>query len=310
MLSEFNMTFIGTTVIGLEDASIKETNGKLYSPGRISFEKIPENPLTVDTIYELLTSFEFKDLKGIIKKINETEIVLSGTYKCMCKRTGKQDFNSMILEHEIGRIIDKKNKGLEYSRDDPETIIYIDVLDNKLNLGILKERNLSKREYRFHLHNQTTPTLVASSTIKYLNIQKNESLLCIDCKDGVVPIEATLQNIEIIAQDSNPNNIRNAEINAKLAKKEIEFQLKNVDQIEASPDYIITQIVFSKDKKGPHKKINDIFQFAKKNMKNKMAIITNHPEDIKIFCPKEIKLTEQKDIRHGGLNLTIQIYSL
>jgi len=45
-------------------------------------------------------------------------------------------------------------------------------------------------------------------------------------------------------------------------------------------------------------------------MKNKMAIITNHPEDIKIFCPKEIKLTEQKDIRHGGLNLTIQIYSL
>ena len=120
----------------------------------------------MDTIYKLITSFEFKDLKDIIKQINETEIVLSGTYKCMCKRTGKQDFNSMILEHEIGRIIDKKNKDLEYSRDDPETIIYIDVLDSKLNLGILKERNLSRREYRFHLHNQTTPTLVASSTIK------------------------------------------------------------------------------------------------------------------------------------------------
>lgn len=304
------MAFIGTTVIGLEEASIKETNGKLASPGRVSFEKIPESPLTLDTIYELITSFEFKNLKEIISKINATEIVLSGTYKCLCKRTGKQDFNSMVLEHEIGRIIDDKNEDLEYSRDNPETIVYIDVLDSKLNLGILKKRNLSKREYRFHLHNQTTPTLVASCIIKYLDIKQNETLLSIDCKDGVIPIEATLQNIEIIAQDSNPNNIRNAEINSKLAKKDIKFQLKNIDQIEASPNYIITQIIFSKDKKGPHKKVNDIFQFAKANMKNKLAILTNHPEDIKMFCPKEIKLEEQKDIRHGGLNLTLQIYSL
>ncbi len=304
------MTFIGTTVIGLEESAIKETNGQLKSEGRVSFEKYPKNPLTIDTIYELVTSFKFKDLKDIKNKIKETDIILSGTYKCMCKRTGNQEFNSMILEHEIGKIIDQKNENLEYSRDDPKTIIYIDVLDTTLSLGILKERNLSKREYRFHLNNQTMPTLIAACTIKYLNIKENESLLAIDCKDGIVPIEATLQNIEIIAQDSNPNNIRNAEINSKLAKKDINFQLKNIDQIEASPDYIITQIIFSKDKKGPHKKINDIFQFAKNNMKKKLAIITNHPEDIKIFCPKEIKISEEKTIKHGGLNLTLQIYSI
>lgn len=304
------MTFIGTTVTGLEDAAIKETNGKISSEGRVSFEKIPKNSLTINTIYELITSFQFKDLNDIKKKIKEENIILKGTYKCLCKRMGEQSFNSMIIEHEIGKIIDQNNKDLEYSRDDPETTIYLDIFNKTCNIGILKERNLSKRTYRFHLNNQTTPTLVAACLIKHLNIRKNETLLCINCKDGVIPIEATLQNIKVLSQDSNPNNIRNAEINAKLAKKEINLQLRNIDQIEGKHDFIITQIIFSKDKKGPHRKINDIFQFSKNNLKKKLAIITNHPEDIKIFCPKEIKLKEEKEIQHGGLKLTLQIFSL
>lgn len=304
------MTLIGTTVIGLEDAAIKETNGKLKSDGRISFEKIPKNPLTLNTIYELVTSFKFKDIDDIKKQVKKTNITLRGTYKCLCKRVGEQSFNSMIIEHEIGKIIDKNNKELEYSRENPETIVYIDIFNKICNIGILKERNLSKREYRFRLNNQTTPALVAACLIKYLNIKKDETLLCIDCKDGVIPIEATFQNIKVLAQDSNPNNIRNAEINAKLAKKEIEFQIKNIDQIQGKHDYIITQIIFSKDKKGPHRKINDIFQLSKNNLKKKLAIITNHPKDIKIFCPKEIKIIEEKEIQHGGLKLTLQIYSL
>ncbi len=303
------MTFIGTTVTGLEDAAIKETNGKLSSEGRVSFEKLPKNPLTLNTIYELLTSFQFKDLNDIKKKVNGEKIILKGTYKCLCKRTGEQPFNSMIIEHEIGKILDN-NKQLEYSRDNPETIVYIDIFNKTCNIGILKERNLSKRTYRFHLNNQTTPTLVAACLIKHLEIKKDETLLCINCKDGVMPIEATLQNISVVSQDSNPNNIRNAEINAKLAKKEINLQLKNIDQIKGKYDYIITQIIFSKDKKGPHRKINDIFQFSKNNLKKKLAIITNHPEDIKIFCPKEIKTIEEKEIQHGGLKLTLQIFSL
>ncbi|MBT3865868.1 hypothetical protein HOF78_02060 [Candidatus Woesearchaeota archaeon] len=304
------MTFIGTTVIGLEDAAIKETDGKLSSEGRVSFEKLPKSPLTLNTIYELITSFQFKDLDDIKERIKKEKITLEGTYKCLCKRKGEQSFNSMIIEHEIGKIIDQNNKDLEYSRENPETIIYIDIFNKNCNVGILKERNLSKRTYRFHLNNQTTPTLVAACLIKHFNIKKEETLLCINCKDGVIPIEATLQNIKVTSQDSNPNNIRNAEINAKLAKKEINLQLKNIDQIEGKHDYIITQIIFSKDKKGPHRKINDIFQLAKNNLKKKLAIITNHPEDIKIFCPKEIKLNEEKQIQHGGLKLTLQIFSL
>lgn len=303
------MAFIGTTVTGLEDAAIKETDGKLSSEGRVSFEKIPKKPLTLNTIYELITSFQFKDLNEIKKKVKEEKITLKGTYKCLCKRTGEQSFNSMIIEHEIGKILDD-NKELEYSRDNPEIIVYIDIFNKTCNIGILKERNLSKRTYRFHLSNQTTPTLVAACLIKHLDINRNENLLCINCRDGVIPIEATLQDIKVTSQDSNPNNIRNAEINAKLAKKEINLQLRNIDQIEGKYDYIITQIIFSKDKKGPHRKINDIFQFSKENLKKKLAIITNHPEDIKIFCPKEIKLKEEKEIQHGGLKLTLQIFSL
>ena len=67
------MTLIGTTVIGLEDAAIKETNGKLKSDGRISFEKIPKNPLTLNTIYELVTSFKFKYIDEIKKQVKKNK---------------------------------------------------------------------------------------------------------------------------------------------------------------------------------------------------------------------------------------------
>ena len=215
------MTYIGTTIQGLEKAAEKETNGKFYSNGKVAFEKLEKKDYyTLNTIYKLITSFKFKDLKEIISNTKKIKLDLKGTYKCLCKRSGKHSFNSMILEQEAGKVLGKSNPNLDYSRDEPQYIIIFDISEKDCNIGIIENTDLGKRDYRFKLHSQTTPSLIASCLIKYLDIKKSESLLCLESKDGVIPIEASLQGIKnITAHDSHPNNIRNAKINAKLAKK-------------------------------------------------------------------------------------------
>jgi len=301
------MSFIATTITGLEKAAMLETKGKLHSPGRVIFEDYKKRDyLTIDTIYELLDSFSFKSLNGIIKKA--TNLRIKGTYKTLCLRKGEHNFNRTTAEQEVGKAIGEK-LNLNYSKDNPDNIIVIDIINKNCNIGILKQKDLSKRVYRFKLHNQTTPQLLASCLIKYLKINQNDSLLVLESKDGVIPIEARLQGIaNITAQDTFPNNIRNAKINAKLAKKEIRFTSTPVTHLKEKQDYIIVQIVFSKEKKGPYKLIHDIFKTSEKILNKNLAIITNHPEDIKTFQSKNIKLVEKIKVKHKEADYIVLIY--
>ena len=71
-------------------------------------------------------------------------------------------------------------------------------------------------------------------------------------------------------------------------------------------DYIVTQIIFSKEKKGPYKLIHDMFTLAENIVQKELAIITNHIEDIDSFCPK---LKGKIQIKYKKLELAILIYS-
>jgi hypothetical protein len=301
------MTFIGKTIKGLEKAAISETNGKLNSNGRVEFETLKKSYRTLESVYELLTSFKFKNLKDIIKETKKLKLNIKGTYKCKCSFESHDTLTSMEVEQACGKAIGEKNP-LDYSPKDYKNIITIDIIENNCNIGISQPKTIPERIYRFNLHNQTTPATLAAAVINYLNIKKDENLLCIESKDGIIPIEAAFQNIKVSANDLHSNNIRNARINAKLAKKEIQFNSKKTLNLEKA-DYIITQIIFSKKKKGPYELIHDVFKLAETKLNKKLAILTNHPKDFESYKPKTIKLIEQKEITHKKLNLTLLIYS-
>tara|TARA_Y100000310_G_C20686427_1_gene819315 strand:+ start:2236 stop:3165 length:930 start_codon:yes stop_codon:yes gene_type:complete len=305
------MTYIGTTIKGLEKAAIEETSGKKFLPGRVEFKSFSSKKtyLTLDKIYEMIASIKFSNLSGLLKKIKSLKIKTKGTFKCTCLREGEQDFNSMMLEQELGKIIEKN--GGRYSRDKPANIIFLDVINNICSIGLLKQEDLSKRNYRLKLHSQTIPPLIASCLIKYLKIKDKDSLLCLEAKDGIMPIEAALQGIKnIIAQDRNENNIRNAKVNAKLAKVNLKFSAKSMNEMVylKNQNYILTSIIFSKENRNAYKTIHDTFSLAEKILKKDLAIITNHPEDLESFRPKSIKLKKQLNIQHKSLTLTILIY--
>ena len=305
------MSLIATTITGLEKASAKEVGGKFYLPGRVIFDNYNnESFLTVDLIYELITSFKFTQLSNLLDKIKSININLVGSYNCLCKRIGEHDFTSTIIEQDVGRIIGLKSENASYSKEMPNTTILIDIIDDSCSIGILKKKDISRREYRFKLHNQTTPQLLASCLIKHLGIKSEESLLVIECKDGIIPIEASLQNItKITGHDLNQNNIRNAKINAKLAKKEIRFTSTPIKSIVEKQDYIVTQFIFSKYKKGPYGLIHDVFELSEKVLEKKLAIITNHPKDMETFRSNALKLRETLKVKNKKADLTILIYS-
>lgn len=302
------MTYIGTTINGLEKAAEIETSGKRLFEGRVSFSKLPKNPLTLDTVYELKNSFEFSDLDDLLNKVKRTKLGIEGTYISMCIRDGEQDFNSITIEQEAGKAIRIENR-IEYTRDSPKNTIVFDIVGNNCLIGLLIKKDLSKRDYRFKLNNQTLPPLIASCLIKYLKIK--DSLLCLECKDGIIPIEASLQGVkDITAVDINKNNIRNAKINSKLAKKEINFLTASINDLDIkSQEFMITHLVYSKEKREPYNLIHDTFELANNILKKDFAIITNHPEDMETFCPKTMKLKEHLKIKHKGAELSILIYS-
>jgi hypothetical protein len=304
------MVYIGTTIKGLEKAAIHETKGKLHKPARVEFQTY--NPkkeyLTLNTIYKEITSFTFKDLNDLLNKVKSSKIKVKSTYKCKCIKQDEQDFDSPTLEQQAGILIGKQNPESNYSKNNPETIILLDIIKNTCTVGYLLQKELSKRKYRLKLHSQTTPPLIASCLIKYLNIK--DSLLCLESKDGIIPIEASLQKIKnITAQDSIQNNIRNAKINTRLAKAEIKFISKNIQDLSLEKqNHIITQLIFSKEKQQNYRKIHEIFTLAEKLIKKDLSIITNHPNTIKNLAPKKLKLKEEIIIKHNKAELTVLIY--
>ncbi len=145
--------------------------------------------------------------------------------------------------------------------------------------------------------------------MKYAHLQPNESLLCLECRDGIIPIEAKLQGVtKILGQDRFPNCIRNAIINSKLAKMDIDFIATSITQVKDSFDVGITQCIFSKEKGNPFRIINEIMTTAKNVIQKKLIILTNHPEDIETYRPDCFKEVEKKDIIHKQMPLTVLVY--
>tara|TARA_Y100000310_G_C20625984_1_gene785905 strand:+ start:629 stop:1624 length:996 start_codon:yes stop_codon:yes gene_type:complete len=329
------MKYVGKTIEGLEDAAIKETSGKLLAPARVIFErKFQENNvkeekfLTLELIYQFIEEQKFTSLENLISRIEKTKVLETTmkktagkkeagiTFSCLCIRKGNHNFNSIIVEQEIGKMLQKK--GLKYSPKKPTSTIFIDIFQNTCIIGILQEKELSKRRYRLNLHKQTTPPLLASCLIKVLSIKKQESLLILESKDGIIPIEASLQNLNsITAQDSKSNNIRNANINAKIVKANINFVHSSIKELpenlkqqntKTNYDHTITQQIFSLKNKRPPQNLSILLSSANTLTKKTLTIITNHPETIKSLTPKAIKLNKEQKIVVGKSTLYILFY--
>lgn len=136
------MSFIGTTIEGLEEAAEKETIGKTIAPGRVEFESCDKEYLTLDKIYEYTEKYTFTSLADLLKQIKKTDIVIKDACTLLCTRRGEHKFNSITAKEGVRDIL--KEKGIDYNPKEPQTTLVIDIIENICLLGILIKKKPGK----------------------------------------------------------------------------------------------------------------------------------------------------------------------
>ncbi len=328
------------TITQQEIKEILKVKSKVLIPGRIEFKVKEAKELaelvykarSIIKVYSLIKYFKFKDLEGIkeeVEKINFPK--LKAPFVVRSERKGEHDFNSLDLEKEIGEIIFKKEK-IEVDLKEPSTIIILDIIENNCFIGIdYTGTKLSKRAYRVRVHPTSINPCLAYVLIRIAEVKEKEVLLDPLCKSGEIPIEAGLylknipankinsqkaaftklvkynfkeeinnKKLNIFCIDSLQNNLKSAEINAKIAGvfKDLQFSRHDIEWLDTkfekdSVDKVVTFLPY-KTNAFPEEKVEKIYKELFYQLKfilkktGKVVILTPTPE----LLEKQAKLQE------------------
>lgn len=311
------MESIAVTIKGIEDICAKEikkilgSEGKKVCSGRVLFdsdnvEKLVRRGRSIERVYYLLNKLKFKKFEEIIDKAREIDFskCIGKSFMVKCNREGEHDFKSIDIEKDVGEIIFER--GYKVDLKNPETIVYVDIVNDYCFIGVLLTPNkLSKREYRIRINNQSVNACLAYSLLEICGWDKNKSLFDPFCKDGVIVIEAALcGGKEVYGYDSNPNNVKNAEINAKLASVKVEFKIKDeVDCIVTNPPFISK----NRGKREIEEVYKEFFCKAEAILKGRMVIINPDIKSLK-ECARGFRVVEEREVCIGGMHRSIVVF--
>jgi len=290
------MKTVAVTLKGIEEIAMEEikeivrTKIKKLTEGRIFFETKNFKPLekarTITKIYKYLAHFTFKKEEDIYAKAKKIKFPIKKNFVVRCHREGKHTFKSKNIEAKVGEIIFKR--GHKVKLKNPETTIYIEIIQNNCIIGILYKKDMQKRKYKIRLNPASINACLAAAMIRLAKCKKNHLVIDPFCKDGVIVIEAALKGIKnIYGLDESLNNVRNARINAQLAKTKINIIKAEVDWLDTkfeknSVDRIITNPPFPskhKNKQEIEKTTKELIHQAKYILKKEgiLAVITQNP---------------------------------
>ena len=296
--------FVSVTINGIEDITSKEVKGKKILDRRVLFKKELKNYRSLDIVYKLIDKFEFSDFEDLIDKLTKIKFKIKSPFKVECNREGQHNFKSVDIQKELNDFFTKKGYKLDYKN--PKNIIYIDIINNNCVAGLLLKENLHKRDYRIKINNQSINACLAYALLKLSDYKKDDILVDPFCKDGVICIEAALlKGKKIYGLDENKNNIRNAKINAQLAKVKINFSICGIDWLSTkfkknSVKIITNLFICNRNEQEYTKILPEFFNQVDYILKDKIGIITTKPELVKQYANK-LKLEHERKITIGGM---------
>ncbi len=320
----------------LELKEILHVQGEILFPGAILFSVETQqdiasfcyqtrSSLFVYELYYQLTFTSFSDLK---KKLEALEFSsLQESFVVRCERTGEHDFKSQAIEKLLGELIHKKYN-LKVDLTNPSYTLLVDIQDNHCLIGLdYAGFKLNKREYRVKTHPHSLNPCLAYSLIRFSEWTPKETLLDPFCGSGEIVIEVALfslnvpggihfedkflfnrflkfsfssklkeKNLHIHCTDALHINVRNSEINAKLADvtKSIDFSRIEVDWLDTkfekeSIDYIISCPPFP-SRTLPEKRASSLYKelFYQANFiltkKGRLALLVKDPKPFLEFA--------------------------
>ncbi len=301
------MSFIGICLNGLEEIAEKETKGEKIYSGRVSFKLFPKKLKqkgyfkSLLTVYKLHKKFHFKEPEDILNEFKKLKIKVKKSFRVKCNREGTHDFKSVDVEKLLGIYLQKKGNKLDFK--EPETVIFVDVIDDFCLIGLLEKEELQKREYRVKLNPETLNPTIAYAALVLSDYKKNDILVDPFCRDGIIVIEACLMKKgKVFGFDMNT---RNARINSKLAKVKIDLGQNEIDWLDTkfkkNSLKIISYLpsVSKRNLEADIRRIySEFFHQAKYIVKDKMCLIVKKTELIKEYL-LDFKLVKEINTKVG-----------
>lgn len=321
------MRFVAVTMKGAEDLASAEIKSftkknpeKLYY-GHIMFDAKDLkkfSPRLINRVYSYIGHFQFSSLQDLVSKSSKLKFSFKGSFVVRCFRQGSHDFNSKVIEHDVGEVIYKK--GFKVSLKTPDNTIIVDIIDDWCFIGVLLMNDLCKRPYRIKVFSSSINACLAAAAVKFSKVKISSIILDPFCKDGVIPIESSILGCKkVVALDESQNNIRAAKINAKLANVKIKFVKSNIDSLdlkfdEDSIDNIVTCLPFiSKKKKQSSIETlyREFFHQARNILKKSgtITLISHKPELLHVHAKRTgFMLVDEIDIFVSNTDYKVVIF--
>ena len=285
---------------GIEDIAAQEVNGKKTLPGRVEFSGDVTDFRSVNDVYEVLHSCTFNELDDIETEAEKLQLHFSGSVKVDCIREGEHNFNSVDVEKIVSTVLRKKGFAIDFKKAD--NTILVDVLDKHCIFGIPKKRRLQKREYRVKINNQGINACLAYAMLKLAGYEDGMSVLDPFCKDGTILIEAGLTAPGTLhGNDANKNNVRNARLNAAMAKVPITFHTGDAANLpEMQFDCAASYPPFESKRrtfKTMQRVYKEFFEYAAAHVKGKIALLS--PNKSLLDAAQDLKLNEEREVWAG-----------
>ncbi len=272
------MKYMGVCFKGLENFVNDFVKGSVASSGRVMFNSLKDIKF-FDKAYEYLAGFEFSDFEDLMKKLKEIKFNINGSFLARCDRNGEHDFRSLEVEKQFGEYL--FNKGFKVDLKNPEVIVFVDIINEKCYLGILKFSDLGKRDYRVRVNNQGINGCLAYTLLRIADVRKNDILVDPFCKDGTICIEASLMGCKkAYGLDLIKNNIISSRLNSEVANANVEFIEGDVSWLNTKfkdkEVRIVTSLPFSWNNKSLLNIYDEFFREAKLVSKGKIVAVSGN----------------------------------
>ncbi len=281
----------------------------------------------------LLTEFTFESFNDLVEKVAQINLSqeIDGSFVVRCDRNGTHSFNSNDVERACGEQILGKT-GVSVDVKSPKYTIKILIKEQQCFVGIdFVGFKLSKRDYRIKVVSSSLDPCIAFCMLMLGQWDVKEVLFDPFCKTGEVPIEAALyalgippfsharekflcarfldvkskvekdeKKVEILAYDALHINVRNAEVNAKLAlvRKYITFSRTELEWVDTkfekeSVDKVVTALPLPS-------RFNQYTDFEKecKEFFHQMEYILRKKGTIVVTCAKPETVEKQAVLHH------------
>ena len=207
--------FYSTVDRGLEDLVINDLKEifnidayKLKFMGKVFYEGDEDllyllnfSARMINRVIILLEHIEgiksLSDIEKYVKKIDFTNYIEKDqTFAIKANRIGRHNFTSLDIARVSGKAvienyIDSTNTRLRVDLKKPEVIIYVEVIEDNLLIGIdTSGLSLHIRRYRRYNHPMPLKTTIAYLLVRLIGWDKRKKLLDPTCGSGTIPIEA------------------------------------------------------------------------------------------------------------------------